>query len=351
MYNRQPMPLTAVEALDDLRQYVVSRGFIMTNTLFEVFAWIERFSESVGNDPYPHFFLLGLLRNSREFRDLVTLLGGDPDAGAEFVENEIERMVEEEYGDNALYSAPDYRTDERPAIIDYTIDSAHVDGRKDLRVRDLVVALVRYQVHLDKTEGDAGQWIDHTMRTPFLTLAHIAGEFDKSLDVKLVELRKAVRGEPGAQLPKHVVDAIRRLLEEHPDMRRNGFVIMPFGAAFDEIHQAISETLASFELRALRADDVAYDAALLANIEAYMRGCAFGIAVHEEVNANVAYESGYMRALGKPVCVLKERSSPALPSDLVGQLYLEYDAGDVRASIRAALSRWLIGQRIVDQED
>jgi hypothetical protein len=345
------MPLTAAEALEDLRQYVDSRGFIMTKTLAEVFAWIERFSESVGNDPYPHFYLLGLLRNSREFRDLVAFLDGDPDAGAEFVEGEIERMVEEEYGDNALYSEPEYRTEERPAIIDYTIDAAHTDGRKDLRVRDLVLALVRYQVHLDKTEGDAGQWIDHTMRTPFLTLAHIAGEFDKSLDVKLVELRKAVRGEPGAQLPKHVIDAIRRLLDDHPDMRRNGFVIMPFGAEYDDVHQAIAETLASFELRALRADDVAYDADLLANIEAYMRGCSFGIVVHGQVNANVAYESGYMRALGKPVCVLKERSSPALPGDLAGQLYLEYDAGDARASIRAVLTQWLITQRIVDQED
>jgi hypothetical protein len=58
-----------------------------------------------------------------------------------------------------------------------------------------------------------------------------------------------------------------------------------------------------------------------------------------------------MRALGKPVCVLKERSSPAMPSDLVGQLYLEYDAGDARASVRAALSQWLVSQRVVDRED
>jgi hypothetical protein len=345
------MPLTAAEALDDLRQYVESRGFIITNTLSEVFAWIERFSESVGNDPYPHFFLLGLLRNSREFRDLVAYLGGDPDAGAEFVEGDIEQMVEEAYGDNALYSETEYRTEERPAIIDYTIDAAHTDGRTDLRVRDLVLALVRYQVHLDKTESDAGQWIDHTMRTPFLTLAHIAGEFDKSLDVKLVELRKAVRGEPATRLPKHVVDAIRKLLDEHPDMRRNGFVIMPFGAEYDDVHQAIAETLASFDLRALRADDTAFDPDLLANIEAYMRGCSFGIVVHGQINANVAYEAGYMRALGKPVCVLKERSSPALPTDSVGQLYLEYDSSDARASVRAALRQWLISQRIVDQED
>jgi hypothetical protein len=341
------MKLLADDVLDDLREYIASRGFTMTATLAEVFGWIERFSESVGNDPYPHFFLLGLLRVSHEFRDLVARLGGDPDAGAELVESEIEPEVEEEYGDNPLYSELKYRTEERPAIIDYAIESARIDGRTELQVRDLVIALVRYELHLDKTEGDAGQWLDHTMRTPFLTLAHIAGQFDKSLDVKLVEVRRAVRGEPGAKLPKHTIDGIRRFLEDYPDMRRNGFVIMPFAARHDAVRVAIEETLSTHHLRALRADASSYASDLLSNIEVYMHACGFAVALYDPANANVVYEAGYMRALGKPVCLLVPRGAP-MHADVAGLLRVDFDPSDVDGSIRSALSKWLTGERIVE---
>src|SRR5947207_13492223 len=122
------MPLTSAEALEDLQTYVAARGFTMSPALLNVFDWIERFSESAGSDPYPNFFLLGMLRNSLEFRDIVTNLGGDPDTGADFIEEDIETGINE-YGDTDLYSAADYRTSDRPAMIDYTIRSAHMDGR------------------------------------------------------------------------------------------------------------------------------------------------------------------------------------------------------------------------------
>ena len=341
------MKLTAGEALNDLRRHVASRGFTVTANFADVLGWVERFSETVDNDPYPHFFLLGLLRVSREFRDIVASLGGDPDAGAEFVESEIERDVEEEYGDNPLYSEPNDRTPERPAIIDYAIGSAQIDCRTDLQVRDLVVALVRYEVHLDKTEGDGGQWLDHTMRTPFLTLAHIAGQFDKSLDVKLVEVRRAIRGEPGAKLPKHVIDGIRRFIEDHPDMRRNGFVIMSFAGQHDTVRMAVEDTLSAHHLRALRADASSYASDLLSNIEIYMHACGFAVALYDASNANVVDEAGYMRALGKPVCLLVPRGA-SMHADVAGLLRVDFEPADVNGSINRALAKWLIDERIVE---
>jgi hypothetical protein len=341
------MKLTAEDVLADLREYIASRGFTMTATCAEVFGWIERLSETIDDDPFPHFFLLGLLRVSHEFRDVVALLGGDPDAGAELVQSEIEPQVEDAYGDNSLYSEPQYRTSERPAIIDYAIESARIDGRTELEVRDLVIALVRYEVHLDKTEGTAGQWLDHTMRTPFLTLAHIAGQFDKSLDVKLVEVQRAVRGEPGAKVPKHVIDGIRRFLEDRPDMRRNGFVIMPFADQHDAVRAAIEETLSTHHLRALRADSSSYASDLLSNIEIYMHACGFAVALYDAANANVVYEAGYMRALGKSVCLLVPRGAP-MHADVAGLLRVDFDPADVDGSIRRALSKWLTDERIVE---
>jgi hypothetical protein len=342
--------LTAEAALADLRQYVASRGFTLTTTLFDVFAFVERFSESLQNDPYPSTFLLGLLRVSTEFRDVVASLGGDPDAAAEFTEDAIERDVQDEYGEWPLYSAQQYRDRERPALIDYTIEAAHIDNRTELRVRDLASALMRYELHLEKTEGALGQWIEHSLRAPFLTLAHIVQEFDESLNVRLVDLRRALRGDPAARLPKQVIDGIRKLLEDFPRVRENGFVIMPFAPTprNEEIHAAILDALAAHGLRALRADVTAYDSSLLGNVEVYMHGCGFAIAVYEP-NMNVAYEAGYVRALGKPVCLLTERND-TVQIDLAGLLRVNFDGEDVRLSVIDALSRWLIEQRIVDQE-
>ena len=69
---------------------------------------------------------------------------------------------------------------------------------------------------------------------------------------------------------------------------------------------------------------------MLWNILTYIYGCRFGIAVFERIedeafNPNVALEVGYMMGLGKPVCYLKERTLRTLHTDLVGQLYSEFD--------------------------
>jgi len=343
------MALTAEAALDDLRQSVASRSFTMTAKLLDLFAWVERFSESVDNDPYPKLFLLALLRDSEEFRDVVVSLGGDPDAGADFIEDDFERDVEDHYGDGELYSEQRYRDAERPAILDYVMQTAQLDGRSELRVRDLAAALIRYELHLDKHDGSGGQWIEQSMRAPFLTLAHIADDFHESLNVRLIDLRKALIGMP-RRLPKHVVDGIRRFLEDAPDMRRNGFVIMPFAPQHEPVQRAIEETLAAHGLRAFRADTKAYAADLLANIEVYLHACGFAMAVYDPSNSNVVYEAGYVRGLGKPICILAPRGAP-MHTDVAGLLRVDFDADNVHESIRAALSQWLVAQRIVDREE
>ena len=77
-----------------------------------------------------------------------------------------------------------------------------------------------------------------------------------------------------------------------------------------------------------------------------MHGCSFGIAVFERlqsqfVNPNAALEVGYMLALGKPVCFLKERTLDRFATDLTGQLYHEFDYSNPDPTIRNSLSRWL----------
>jgi nucleoside 2-deoxyribosyltransferase len=102
----------------------------------------------------------------------------------------------------------------------------------------------------------------------------------------------------------------------------------------------------------LRADDKEYHDDLFANIQTYIHGCGFGIAVIEriekdEFNPNVALEIGYMLALKKPVCILKDKTVPVLQADLIGRLYKQFDPQDVSKTIPDQLTKWLLDKGFI----
>lgn len=161
-----------------------------------------------------------------------------------------------------------------------------------------------------------------------------------------------VGGEPtrriGTGVPVEITDSLARFREDHLDASRCAFVMMRFGRtlAHDEIIRAIRGSLDRVGLVALRADDKEYHPDLFSNVVTYMHGCAFGIAVLEklemvEFNPNVALEIGYMRALGKHVCLLKDSTLTPLPADLLGKLYRSVDAQSAADTIPAELGRWV----------
>lgn len=124
--------------------------------------------------------------------------------------------------------------------------------------------------------------------------------------------------------------------------------MMRFGKtkAHGEIVKAIRDTLMNYELSGLRADDKDYHEDLFPNIQTYMHGCQFGIAVFERIeqedfNPNIALEVGYMLALRKPVLLLKDKTLKHLQTDLVGKLYRPFDPQDPAATIPREVNRWL----------
>jgi nucleoside 2-deoxyribosyltransferase len=73
--------------------------------------------------------------------------------------------------------------------------------------------------------------------------------------------------------------------------------------------------------------------------------CKYGVAVLEDIiadefNPNVALEYGFMRALGKPTLLLKERRFKPR-ADILGTVWNEFDVLDVRQSVPKALGKWL----------
>jgi hypothetical protein len=129
--------------------------------------------------------------------------------------------------------------------------------------------------------------------------------------------------------------------------------MMQFGTSDTHraIVAAIKETLGACGLIGVRADDKEYHADLFPNVLTYMHGSGFGIAVFEQIeevkfNPNVSLEVGYMQALGKPVCLLKDRNLTALHTDLVGKLYKSFDSTDPRGTIPPELKKWLVDRNL-----
>jgi hypothetical protein len=117
----------------------------------------------------------------------------------------------------------------------------------------------------------------------------------------------------------------------------------PYAALVD----AIREALSPHGISAVRADEKEYHQDLSSNVLTYLHGAGFGVSVFERIeteahNPNVAFEVGYLFALNKPVCLLKDRTVPILPSDLVGKLYRTFDPYDIQGTIPPTLNAWLV---------
>jgi hypothetical protein len=124
------------------------------------------------------------------------------------------------------------------------------------------------------------------------------------------------------------------------------FLMMPFGT--DPVLAAaqikLKELLRVKGFNLFRADDREYEDGLWENICVYMLGCKHGLAVFKEIvaiqfNPNVAVEIGFMAATGKRVLILKDRTLPKLPGDLLYRLYHAVDFSDV-AELERHVSKW-----------
>ena len=129
---------------------------------------------------------------------------------------------------------------------------------------------------------------------------------------------------------------------------------MRFGKtpAHEAIINGIREVSGKHGIAALRADDKQYHDDLFPNVLTYIYGCGFGVAVFERLttedfNPNVSLEVGYMLALDKPVCLLKDRTLETLHTDLVGKLYRVFDPQDAQTSIQEPLEKWASDKGII----
>jgi hypothetical protein len=151
-------------------------------------------------------------------------------------------------------------------------------------------------------------------------------------------------GEP----PVEIQGSLNRFKADHPNPDKVAFIMMQFGQtrAHAEITEAVRDGLAAYGIVAVRADGKRYHDNLFYNVLTYLHGCEMGIAIYERIetqtyNPNVALEVGYLFAMRKPVCLLKDRTLDTLPADLIGQLYDPFDTQDPAGTIPPVVSKWI----------
>ncbi len=169
-----------------------------------------------------------------------------------------------------------------------------------------------------------------------------------SAHAKEVETMHALGKLGDIQHVRHLENDLRRFLEDHPEPSRNVFIMMRFSDTpqMQQIHRAIVAGLKEHGMNAVRADDRDYTGELWSNIEVYLTGCQYGIAVFEEIdqrdfNPNVSLELGYLMGRGKRTLLLKEKRLPRVPTDVVHRLYKEFDGYDIENSIKREGGRWI----------
>jgi hypothetical protein len=151
--------------------------------------------------------------------------------------------------------------------------------------------------------------------------------------------------------PPDLQESIRRFYQTYPSNKKTAFIIMRFSKdkPQNKIYESVKANLKKFGILGVRADEKHFAPNLIQNVHTYLHCCTFGIAIFERIesnkyNPNVAYEVGYLYALRKPVCLLKDKSLETLHADVLGNLYFEFDTHEIKKTIKAAVRRWIASQ-------
>ena len=184
---------------------------------------------------------------------------------------------------------------------------------------------------------------------------YIQRELDAKIESNETLKPLSTQFETPMQYPLEITESLKSFSRDYPEIHRNAFVMMKFGKtkAHDSIINAIKSTLGKYGIHALRADDKQYHDDLFPNVLTYIYGCRFCIAVFERLeeddfNPNVSLEVGYMGALKKSTCLLKDTTLKTLHTDLIGKLYKIFDPQDAENTIPPELEKWLRDKNLIN---
>jgi CAP12/Pycsar effector protein, TIR domain len=345
-----------MKRVDDLVEYLKTKNMKLTEESKEFFIETENIGSLFNNDLYYGVYLIAFFLKFQPLKDVLLRKGKSPEAAVEFIEKSLSvEGVYDEYTDGGLYSEAGYRSSCKTLFIDSVLSAAKRNQREFISIHDLFEGLL--DLHDEGTPAfENHTWTDKRLQVSFNTLTHIIGKYSDNLWVKLDEIREefmmvrpdVARAMPIDKAPMHIKGSLLSFFVDNPEYYNNVFIIMPFHETefHKKIFNALKRTLNKAGFNPLRVDNKTYSDDVLSNIETYLYGSRFCIAVHErnlsdDHNANVAFEVGYTLGLKKSVCLLKEKTVKALPSDLQGRIYVQFDGANIEESINTSITNWI----------
>jgi hypothetical protein len=204
--------------------------------------------------------------------------------------------------------------------------------------------LVAAKLLIDRGSGREHRWA----LTPSgqKRAVELLGEIDSAqLEAQLTQVPGAELGNvrhttlPPTLAPARWAEGIARLLDRFP-FETNVLCMSRFPEdenqddPNDAVIKTVREALKSHGLVLHLASDRIVDEDLLGNVAAYMWACQFGIGLYEDrvgegVNDNLLIETGAMVMAGRRCALLKDKTAPDMPTDLVGRIYKPVDFDDL----------------------
>jgi hypothetical protein len=156
---------------------------------------------------------------------------------------------------------------------------------------------------------------------------------------------------PPTLAPVEILPALQPFLETYP-LDTNVFAMTRFPTDANDRTDPLVQALAAAKEACTAHGMVLHFASdrlivddLWGNVLAHMWACRYGIALFEDradrgVNYNLTIEVGGMLLAGRRTALLKDRTVPAMPTDLVGKIYKAVDLRQPK-TIASAVHQWI----------
>jgi hypothetical protein len=116
------------------------------------------------------------------------------------------------------------------------------------------------------------------------------------------------------------------------------FLDIPYHRSFQNYERAIVTTLLTYGLQPISARDNKKAVLIMDDVCTLIKSAKYAVIDISGLNFNVAFEAGYLYALGGPTFILLKNKRTNVPSDLQGLKYNEYSSP---ATLAKALIGWL----------
>jgi hypothetical protein len=155
------------------------------------------------------------------------------------------------------------------------------------------------------------------------------------------------------EVPPQIREKVKEFKTKHKD-KTTAFIMTRFSDKHTKTIKTIRKILDDNNIigHIANAPGGEYHGNLFPNIQVYLHGCDFGIAIYDDIlglsspdsepiiNANLSLEVGYMLALQKEVALLKDKSLSRLNSDLNEKIYILFDMTNP-SGLKDDLLKWL----------